>query len=191
MLANGTQTAVRYRDEILRPIVRPYAAVGPGFLLVQDNARPHVVRVCKAVPGWRRHWCHWLALTFPRPESNWETLGRYVSVHPPPCQVAPQTVQELPDALIQVWEEITPGHHPSSHQEHAQTVVSVIQTRGGHTHYWATLWVVVMKFMQVGSACDYNFFTGFHPDLSYVIFFSTNYTTMNVYQWRFSTWIIS
>ena len=48
VLANGTLTAVRYRDEILRPIVRPYAgAVGPGFLLVQDNAWPHVAKVCK------------------------------------------------------------------------------------------------------------------------------------------------
>ncbi|KAJ8349712.1 hypothetical protein SKAU_G00248420 [Synaphobranchus kaupii] len=45
VLANGTLTAVRYRDEIHRPTVRPYAgAVGPGFLLVQDNARPHVAR---------------------------------------------------------------------------------------------------------------------------------------------------
>ncbi|KAJ8333842.1 hypothetical protein SKAU_G00411610 [Synaphobranchus kaupii] len=45
VLANGTLTAVRYRDEILRPIVRPYTgAVGPGFLLVQDNAWPHVAR---------------------------------------------------------------------------------------------------------------------------------------------------
>ncbi|KAJ8395660.1 hypothetical protein AAFF_G00028970 [Aldrovandia affinis] len=41
VLANGTLTAVRYRDEILRLILRPYTgAVGPGFLLVQDNARP-------------------------------------------------------------------------------------------------------------------------------------------------------
>ncbi|KAJ8361323.1 hypothetical protein SKAU_G00178480 [Synaphobranchus kaupii] len=50
VLVNGTLTAVRYWDEILRPIVRPYAgAVGPGFLLVQDNARPHCVRseVCR------------------------------------------------------------------------------------------------------------------------------------------------
>ncbi|KAI3358851.1 hypothetical protein L3Q82_014738, partial [Scortum barcoo] len=36
------------RDEILRPLVRPYAgAVGPGFLLMQDNARPHVAGVCQ------------------------------------------------------------------------------------------------------------------------------------------------
>ena len=35
VLARGTLTAIRYRDEILRSIVRPYAgAVGPGFLLM-------------------------------------------------------------------------------------------------------------------------------------------------------------
>ena len=43
-LHNGTLTAIRYRDEI---IVRPYAgAVGPGFLLVHDNAWSHVTRAC-------------------------------------------------------------------------------------------------------------------------------------------------
>ena len=43
---NGTLTAVTYRDDILRAIVRTYAAaVGPGFLQEQDNARPHVARV--------------------------------------------------------------------------------------------------------------------------------------------------
>ncbi|KAI4886909.1 hypothetical protein NFI96_008690 [Prochilodus magdalenae] len=37
-----------YRDEILKPLVRPYAgAVGPGLLLMQDNARPHVAGVCQ------------------------------------------------------------------------------------------------------------------------------------------------
>ena len=46
VLANGTLTAVMYRNEILRPIVRPYVgAVSPGFLLVQANAQPHVDRV--------------------------------------------------------------------------------------------------------------------------------------------------
>ena len=47
-LENGSLTAIRYQDEILEPIVRPYAgAVGPGFLLMHDNARPHVARVCR------------------------------------------------------------------------------------------------------------------------------------------------
>ena len=41
-------TCEKYGDEILRPIVMPYAgAVSPGFLLVHDNARPHVARVCQ------------------------------------------------------------------------------------------------------------------------------------------------
>ncbi len=31
---------------------------------------------------WQWYWCHWLALTFPRLESNWEPLGYYVSEHP-------------------------------------------------------------------------------------------------------------
>ena len=48
VLARGTLTAIRYRDEILRPIVRPYAgAVGPGFLLMNDNARPNVAEWCQ------------------------------------------------------------------------------------------------------------------------------------------------
>ena len=47
-LENGSLTAIRYRDEILAPMVRPYAgAVGPGFLLIHDNARRHVARLCR------------------------------------------------------------------------------------------------------------------------------------------------
>ena len=47
-IANGALTAVRYQDEILRGIVKLDAgAVGPGFFLVQDNARPNVDQVCR------------------------------------------------------------------------------------------------------------------------------------------------
>lgn len=45
-MVSGTMTDVRYQDEIPRAVVRSYAGVGPGFLLVQDNAWPHVARVC-------------------------------------------------------------------------------------------------------------------------------------------------
>ena len=41
-IRNGALTAIRYRDEILHPIVRPFAgAIGPDFVLMDDNARPH------------------------------------------------------------------------------------------------------------------------------------------------------
>ena len=42
----GNLRGARYRGETLRPIVKPYTvADGPGFLAVNDNARPHVARV--------------------------------------------------------------------------------------------------------------------------------------------------
>lgn len=67
---------IRYQDEILKPIVRPYAgAVGPGFLLVHDNARPYVAKVCRQFledEGIARH------------TSNRTPLGHYVSVQPTP-----------------------------------------------------------------------------------------------------------
>ena len=42
----GGITAVRYRDKVREPIVRPYAgAIGDTFMLMQDNARAHTARV--------------------------------------------------------------------------------------------------------------------------------------------------
>ena len=39
----GTMTAQRYRDDIIYPVVRPFAgAIGDDFIFMHDNARPHV-----------------------------------------------------------------------------------------------------------------------------------------------------
>ena len=46
VIAAETLTAVRYRDEILHPIVRPFAgAIEKNFILMQDNALPHTARL--------------------------------------------------------------------------------------------------------------------------------------------------
>ena len=38
----GSVTAVRYRNRVLEPIMRLCAAaVGPSYVLVDDNSRPH------------------------------------------------------------------------------------------------------------------------------------------------------
>ena len=51
-LENGSLTAIRYQDEILGPMVRPYAgAVGPGFFLMHDNTRASCGKSMQAVPG--------------------------------------------------------------------------------------------------------------------------------------------
>ncbi|GFX29840.1 transposable element Tcb2 transposase [Trichonephila clavipes] len=42
IIRNRPLTARRYRDEILRPIIVPYAAaIGDNFILMDDNCRPH------------------------------------------------------------------------------------------------------------------------------------------------------
>lgn len=47
-LGHGTQTAIRHQDNILGPIVSPYAgAVGPEFLLIHVHVGPHEERVCR------------------------------------------------------------------------------------------------------------------------------------------------
>ncbi|KAL0151541.1 hypothetical protein M9458_053193, partial [Cirrhinus mrigala] len=101
VLARGSVTAIRYRDEILRPLVRPYAgAVGPGFLLMQDSARPHVAGVCQQfLQDEGIDAMDWPARS---PDLNpiehiWDIMSR--SIHQ--CHVAPQTVQDLADALVQ------------------------------------------------------------------------------------------
>ena len=98
MLARGSLTAIRYRDEILRPLVRPYAgAVGPGFLLMQENARPHVAGVCQQfLQEEGIDAMDWPARS---PDLNpiehiWDIMSR--SIHQ--RHVAPQTVQDSPGA---------------------------------------------------------------------------------------------
>ncbi|KAI4883985.1 hypothetical protein NFI96_003366 [Prochilodus magdalenae] len=105
-LDNGTLAAIRYQDEILGPVVRPYAgAVGPGFFLVHNNARPHVARVCRRFL--ENEGIDTIDWPTGSPDLNpiehlWDIMFRSIRRH----QVALQTVQELSDALVQIWEEI-------------------------------------------------------------------------------------
>uniref|UniRef100_A0A674BZP5 Transposase Tc1-like domain-containing protein n=1 Tax=Salmo trutta TaxID=8032 RepID=A0A674BZP5_SALTR len=135
VLTRGSLTAIRYRDEILRPLVRPYAGVvGPGFLLMQDNARPHVAGVSQQfLQEEGIDAMDWPARS---PDLNpiehiWDIMSR--SIHQ--CHVAPQTVQELADALVQVWEEIPQETIRHLIRSMPRRCREVIQARGGHTHY--------------------------------------------------------
>ncbi len=127
-LDNGTLTDIRYRDEILGPIVSPYAgAVDPGFLLVHENARPHCARVCRQfledegtdTIEWPPH----------SPDLNpiehlWEIM----------FEVAPQTVQELSDTLVQIWEEIPQDTIHCLFRSMPRCCQACIQARRGHTN---------------------------------------------------------
>ncbi|GBM74209.1 hypothetical protein AVEN_203409-1 [Araneus ventricosus] len=83
----GTVTGVRYRDEILEPYVRLFrGAVGPEFILMDDNARPHrALLVDEFLESEDIRRMDWLARS---PDLNpiehvWEALGREIATHNP------------------------------------------------------------------------------------------------------------
>ncbi|GFY00659.1 transposable element Tcb2 transposase [Trichonephila clavipes] len=106
IIRDGPLTSRQYRDEILRPIVVPYAAaIGDDFIVMDDNCRPHRANLVEDFlfeEGIVQ--MEWSACS---PDMNpiehvWDALGRRVSGRQPP----PKTLQELERALLEEWDRI-------------------------------------------------------------------------------------
>ncbi|GFW08746.1 transposable element Tcb1 transposase [Trichonephila clavipes] len=99
----GSVTAVRYRDEILEPIVSLYAAiVGPTFALMDDNARSHradIVDDYLESEGIARMAWPTYSPDFNPIENLWDALGRAISSRFSPLD----TLMELETALQEEW----------------------------------------------------------------------------------------
>ncbi|GFX94966.1 transposable element Tcb2 transposase [Trichonephila clavipes] len=106
IIRDGPLNARRYRDEILRHIVAPYAAaIGDDFILLDDNSRPHRANLVEGFLFEKRIVrMEWPACS---PDMNpielvWNALGRRVAGRQPPTQ----TLQELERALLEQWDRI-------------------------------------------------------------------------------------
>ncbi|GFS74113.1 transposable element Tcb1 transposase [Trichonephila clavipes] len=106
IIRDGPLTARRYRDEILRHIVVPYAAaIGDDFILMDDNCGPHRANLVEDFffeEGIVR--MEWPTCS---PDMNpiehvWDSLRRRVAGRQPP----PQTLQELERAILEEWDKI-------------------------------------------------------------------------------------
>ncbi|GFT26841.1 transposable element Tcb2 transposase [Trichonephila clavipes] len=128
-------TARRYTDEILRPIVVPYAAaIGDNFLLMDDNCRPYRANLVEDFlfeEGIVR--MEWPACS---PDMNpiehvWNALGRRVAGRQPP----PQTLQELERALLEKWDRIPQLVINSLIESMPQRCSTLLAVCGNHTPY--------------------------------------------------------
>ncbi|GFU44527.1 transposable element Tcb2 transposase [Trichonephila clavipes] len=131
----GTVTGLRYRDEILDPYVRPYAAaIGNDFILMDNNAPPHRARIVEEYledHGLER--MEWPARS---PDLNpiehlWDYLGREVAALNPP----PRSLHELKQGLLCVWSSLPIPVSDNLINSMGNRCRQCIQVRGGHIPY--------------------------------------------------------
>ena len=131
----GNLTGIQYRDEVLDPIVRPYAgAIGDDFILMDDNARPHRARVVtdylETETIERMDWPS-LSPDLNPIEHAWDKLQQAVSARP----VLPRNREELSAALVEEWNQLPQIFFRRLIRSMQRRCRAVIQARGGHTTY--------------------------------------------------------
>ena len=129
----GNLTAVRYRDEILRPVAVPLVQQHQ-MTYQHDNARPHVARVCQdflannnIVP---LDWPPYSPDLSPI-EHLWDELDRCVRRR----RNTPNTLRQLRTALLEEWENIPVRKINALVNSMQRRIRAVINARGGHTRY--------------------------------------------------------
>ena len=129
----GNLTAVRYRDEILRPVAVPFVQQHQ-MTSQHNNACPHVARVCQdflannnIVP---LDWPLYSPDLSPI-EHLWDELDRRVRRR----RDTPNTLGQLRTALLEEWENIPMRTINALVNSMQRRIRAVIYARGGHTRY--------------------------------------------------------
>ncbi|KAK3082687.1 hypothetical protein FSP39_002633 [Pinctada imbricata] len=129
----GNLTGVRYRDEILAPVVVPLMNANRGLTLFQqDNARCHTARVCSIYLQQQHvNVLPWLAKSpdLSPIEHLWDVLDRRVR------RRAPSTLQELELYLQQEWNAIPQTVIQKLIRYMRRRCLAVRDANGDHTRY--------------------------------------------------------
>lgn len=131
----GNLTGIRYRDEIVRPLIIPtLRAIGHGSILQDDNATPHralVVRdFMQRQQVVRMDWPARSPDLAPI-ENLWDILGRRVNDNHPPAADAAKLLQ----FLQQEWNAIPQQILQNLVNSMRQRVLECLAANGGHTSY--------------------------------------------------------
>lgn len=126
---------MRYCNEIPDQFVRPYAsAVGPDFILMDDNARPDRAHVTDAYLAREKT----VRMDWPArsPDLNpiehaWDVLQHAGSAR----SVQPRTLQDLKNALVAKWRLIPQNRIRTLIASTRRRCRAVTDARGRHTRY--------------------------------------------------------
>uniref|UniRef100_A0A1A8PPR2 Tc1-like transposase DDE domain-containing protein n=1 Tax=Nothobranchius rachovii TaxID=451742 RepID=A0A1A8PPR2_9TELE len=132
-VAHGGGGVMRYRDEILRPIVVPYIHEH-HLMFQQDNAWPHVARICtqfleaENVPvlAWPAYSPDMSPI-----EHVWDVLDRRIRQRVP----VPTNIQQLRTAIEEEWTNIPHATIDNLINSMRRRCVALHEANGGHTRY--------------------------------------------------------
>ncbi|UYV76484.1 Transposase [Cordylochernes scorpioides] len=127
----GTMTAQRYIDDVLRPVTLPYLQGVPNALYQQDNARPHTARISQQAMQdvQMLPWSPYSPDLSPI-EHVWDIIGRRLHALP-----QPRSEDELWQMVEKEWRAIPQDAIRTLIDSLPRRVAACIAVRGGPTCY--------------------------------------------------------
>lgn len=135
VIENGSLTALRYIEEILLPNVVTFAPfIGENFVLMHDNARPHVAGVVtQFLEEVGITTMNWPARS---PDMNpiehlWDIIKRRIRRRSPP----PTNVEQLKTMLFEEWDSVSQDDIQRLIHSMPRRIEALRKARGGNTRY--------------------------------------------------------